>query len=1096
MLRGVLVSAIYRKTTAIGISALDNSAAVTLMSTDVERITTGFVVVHELWAGLIQVGITTWLLKTQLGVACVAPILVSLFCTLLSSFVGSIAEKRQQSWMTVLQKRVGITAEMLSAMRGIKLAGLTEKLRNVIQRLRLDEIDSAGKYRQCLVWLIALAFIIFSAESSRPLSTNVSFTAISLITLLTNPLALIFLNFLPFASAIGCFDRVATFLATESRADSRSFTFQDDAQCVNSSQQSEKPNDNCDRKSLNEKPTNIANYEPASATVSIKGGVFGWIPENPVLRDIDCVIEHSKLTLVIGPIASGKSTFLKAILGEVPIAEGSLTLNLRNSSAVAFCDQVPWILNTSIRQNIIGSSTDDDFWYKRVIQACCLEDDFQNLLEKDHSIVGSKGFSLSGGQKQRLTIARAVYSRAQLILFDDIFSSQDAKTAQLISEQLWGTKGLLRLTSTTVVLASNSSCVLPFADTIMVIGKDGAIEKQDNSHIAELSEVFSRQEYSRIDTSQENIIVRDEAIEAIAAETTLAKESSPGDSGSARQDSSGRQTGELAVYRFYFATIGSWSLVLFFISMLIFSQIDLYLGLYGGFQIMALLAVTLSAWELAYIVMVKSGARLHFITLSTVTSAPFSFFSETDTGQITNMFSQDFELIDGELPTSLLGAGSFYLRTSRQIRLLDLEAKSPLYSHFLETLSGLAHIRAFKWAEKSCVTNHELLDNSQRPFYLLFMIQRWLTLVLDLFCGGIAFLVVTLAVILRDRGSASPGLGFTGVALVNIITFATNMTDLLEMWTKLETSIGAVSRIKSFSEDIQAEDEFDEVNYPSVDWPKTGKLEFISGQECTQQYQFLDPTRGKNWNMRAQRKVGAMVKHFLPFCANEVSPYNSGKSSLILALFRMLDLNSGAIFVDSQDISKIPRSHVRSKLNALPQEPFFFSRSSVRMNLDPFETSNDISILDALEKVELRARILDHMGGLDGEMNPDLLSHGQKQLFSLASIMLRNSNIVVLDEATSRSVSFYPASFRPVLNHVTSVDPETDDKIQRVIRDVFADKTIIAVAHRLDTILDFDKIAVMDKGMLVEFDKPEILLEKQSLFRELYHAYKSGGESE
>ncbi|KAF7853664.1 hypothetical protein EAF04_010655 [Stromatinia cepivora] len=1098
MLRGVLVSAIYRKTTANGISLLDNSAAVTLMSTDIERITTGFVVVHELWAGLIQVGITTWLLKTQLGVACVAPILVSLFCTLLSSVAGTIAEKRQQSWMVALQKRVGITAEMLSFMRGIKLAGLTEKLRNIIQTLRINEIDSAGKYRQCLVWFIALAYspqllspflalIIFSAQSGSPLSTTVAFTATSLITLLTNPLAQLFLNFLPFAAAIGCFDRVAIFLCSQSRIDRRLFTIHDDDSYVHANQHSEKSDNHCHGRNMKKKSLDIVHHGPESAAVSIQGGVFGWIPNNPILRDIDCTIVQSKVTAIVGTIACGKSTFLKAILGEVPLAEGSLTLSLKtnsNSAGIAFC----------------GSSTEDNLWYKKVVQACCLEGDFQSLLQRDQSIVGSKGFSLSGGQKQRLSIARAVYSRAQLILFDDVFSSEDAKTVQLVSEQLWGPRGLLRSTGTTVILASNNTCMLPFVDEIIIIGKDGTIEKRNSASSTDLLEVYSRQECSPIGNGQENTIVTDKSTKVIIGETLLVKENLS-DSGFTREHTSDRQTGELAVYRFYFATIGFWPLVLFFLSMSTFAffyvfptiwlklwtsynmihgnqKIDLYLGLYGAYQIMALLAVTLSAWELAYMVMVKSGASLHLITLSTVINAPFAFFSETDTGQITNRFSQDLELIDGELPTSLLGAGvnalicimqaisiatgsayiaisfpflicmlyflqKFYLRTSRQIRHLDLELKSPLYSHFLETISGLAHIRAFNWTEESCATNHKLLDISQRPFYLLFMIQRWLNLVLDLFCGGIAFLVVTLAVTLRDHGSASPGLGFGN----------------------LETSIGAVSRIKSFSESTIAEDKFDEANSPLVGWPTTGKLDFV-GVSASYNSQDGNVLKNISFSIQPGEKIG--------ICGRS----GSGKSSLILALFRMLDLNSGAIFVDSQDISKIPRTEIRSKLNALPQEPFFFSGSSVRMNLDPFETSDDVSILDALEKVELRARILNQLGGLDGEMNPELLSHGQKQLFSLVRVMLRDSNIVVLDEATS------------------SVDHETDEKIQRVIRDAFAGKTIIAVAHRLDTILDFDKIAVMDQGMLVEFDKPEVLLERESVFKKLYRAYNSGGELE
>lgn len=206
----------------------------------------------------------------------------------------------------------------------------------------------------------------------------------------------------------------------------------------------------------------------------------------------------------------------------------------------------------------------------------------------------------------------------------------------------------------------------------------------------------------------------------------------------------------------------------------------------------------------------------------------------------------------------------------------------------------------------------------------------------------------------------------------------------------------------------------------------------------------------------------------------EANNFFSGKSSLILTLFRMLELNSGTIFIDGLDLSTIPRHYVRRNLNAIPQDPYFVA-GSIRLNLDPFSTNTDALILTALRKVKLLNTIIAN-GGLDGELDPETMSHGQRQLFCLARAILRKSKIVVLDEATS------------------SVDRETDKLMQEIIRQEFKDCTIIAVAHRLETILDFDRIAVLDRGDLVECDSPKNLLAKDSSFKELYDVYSSSKE--
>ena len=394
----------------------------------------------------------------------------------------------------------------------------------------------------------------------------------------------------------------------------------------------------------------------------------------------------------------------------------------------------------------------------------------------------------------------------------------------------------------------------------------------------------------------------------------------------------------------------------------------------------------------------------------------------------------------------------FYLRTSRQIRLLDLEAKSPLYAHFLESLDGLVTIRAFGWTKHFEEKNLELLDTSQKPYYLMYCIQRWLSLVLDLIVTGMAIVLMVLVVQLRDK--ISPG--HVGLALLNVMSFSETLASIIKNWTQLETSLGAIARIKDFAATTANENTSSEIQPVPENWPVYGTIEFknVSASYTTDSNLVV---RNLTMSIKAGEKIG--------ICGRS----GSGKSSLITTLFRMLELTpSSSLTIDDVDITTLPRQQVRSHLNAIPQEPFFL-KGTVRSNADPYGMHTDTAIILAITRVRLWA-IVEGKGGLDAELDLDFFSHGQRQLFCLARAILRKSKVVVLDEVTS------------------SVDHETDALMQRVIREEFGDCTIIAVAHRLDTLLDFDKIALLSKGELIEFDSPRALLARESAFKELYYS--------
>ena len=410
----------------------------------------------------------------------------------------------------------------------------------------------------------------------------------------------------------------------------------------------------------------------------------------------------------------------------------------------------------------------------------------------------------------------------------------------------------------------------------------------------------------------------------------------------------------------------------------------------------------------------------------------------------------------------------FYLRTSRQMRLLDLEAKSPLFSQFIESLSGLVTIRAFGWASAFEEQNIKLLDISQKPYYLLFCIQRWLELVLDLSVTGLAVVLMVLVVKLRSE----IGSGYVGLAILNVITFSQTLSSVIRNWTQVETSVGAVARVRGFvattaNENLPEETEplpsgtIRASNGHITSWPFQGAIEF---HNVSASYKPNDSSNmvlhNVSLSVRAGEKVG--------LCGRS----GSGKSSLLATMFRMLEVTAdSSITIDGVDIIRASRQDVRAALNAIPQEPFFTS-GSVRVNADPSGIKADDEVVAALQCVEL-FDIIQAKGGLDAELDAEFFSHGQRQLFCLARAILRGrggGRVVVLDEVTS------------------SVDVKSDALMQRLIREHFADCTILAVAHRLETILDFDRIALMKDGELVEFDTPKALLSRNSAFKELYES--------
>ncbi|KAK3322938.1 P-loop containing nucleoside triphosphate hydrolase protein [Apodospora peruviana] len=1134
MVRGGLISIIYRKTGSVSLKDVDPAASMTLMSADIERVVQGWQTMHEIWSNSIEVGVAIYLLERQLGVACVVPVAVSILSLLGSIVAMNFIMSRQAMWLEAIERRISATSAMLASIKGVKMCGLKDTLLASLQQLRVDELRISKKFRKLIIWNMTFAYVtqvfapvltfaIFSVRARNSgdmtLDTARIFTSLSLFALLSEPLASLVMSLAAFLGAVGSFTRIQTFLQSEEREDIR----------------------------LLKSPTSSSESEskPSAHAISVHSGAFGWdSTKPPLLKDINLTVPWSKLTMIVGPVGCGKSTLLHALLGEIPTLSGSVRLG---STSVAYCAQNPWHMNGTVREAIIGSAVGRHFdakWYARVVHSCALRRDFEQLPLGDGSRIGSGGIALSGGQSQRIALARAVYARRKIVILDDVLSGLDTSTENHVFHSLFGEKGIIRELGSTVVVVSSSAKRLPYSDHIISLGADGQINGQGTFH--ELNNAggyvssFSlppadwKQDIKGGDVAgfddinsafDDNVSEHDEELGKAttqhkehaggssddsvtgSSETAMTRPSSTRGVDGQSGDDKSRRTGDVQIYLYYVRSVGWWATLLFVAAIVgfVFSmsfptvwvqwwaadnqtrpndRLGYWLGVYAALGATAIVCLFLSCWQMIITMVPRSGEKFHFALLKTVLSAPMSFFTTTDSGVTLNRFSQDLQLIDMELPIAalntfatlilciaqmaLIGVGSiyaaisfpvvllalylvqkFYLRTSRQLRLMDLETKAPLYSLFEESLSGLTTVRAFGWHDALEDKNHTLLDRSQRPFYLLFAVQRWLTLVLDLIVAAVAVLLMVLVVELRGTVAA----GGVGLALLNVIQFSQNIKLLVTFWTTLETHIGSVARVRSFTENAVSEDLPGEDQTPPENWPANGAIEF---ENLSASYNGDDLVlKSVSLSIRPGEKIG--------ICGRT----GSGKTSLIMSLFRIVDPSSGTIRVDGIDIATLPRQEVRQRIVGVPQHAFLL-KGSVRLNADPIGAATDEAIVSALQCVQIMDAV-NRAGGLDADIDSLNLSSGQRQLFCLARAMLRPSTILVLDEATS------------------SIDSKTEEVMQRLIRKKFSSHTIIAVAHRLETIMDFDKVAVLDAGRLVEFDSPYALLDVPgSAFGRLY----------
>ncbi|KAL1910442.1 hypothetical protein Sste5344_003691 [Sporothrix stenoceras] len=1184
--RGCLVGLIYQKTLTASSSPQspvsgnkssadgDAKAALALMGADVDRIALTVEKVYEIGACTVEAAIAIWLLERQIGWACIAPVVLGIISFAGNSVVAARTPGRLKQWMGATQARVSLTATLLRHMRSIKAQGQTApQAFETLQAARDHELERSAHFRLLVALMnlcgalprllsAPLAFALFVLPFSSSfvqeggLTAARAFTTLSLLELLTTPLGTVLQSIPQVTAAKACFDRIQDYLLRE---DVGSTLAAEDRSSAEASGPSTPTRD------IEEKKTATAREAPVKLEIPIVQldcVSFGYPAHKfddaalPIIKDLSLTVNTGQLVIVVGPAGCGKTTLLKAIAGSVTPTKGRLT---RRHTEMAYCQQAPWLVNTSVRSNIVGPSVGndvDDAWYNIVREACALNDkDSQEKFPEGDEVVGSGGAALSGGQKQRVALARAVYARKPAVVLDDVLNALDAKTEHSVFSALLAPGGLLRRGDTTVIMATSSfhHLAMAEADLILLMHADGS-STQYRSYLDMGSDVVAEIERLRaIPTDNRQQIYASKSTFEKKPPSPDGKKQNPmkqnpmkqnpmkqnpmkqkpknlADKEKEKEKEKARRSGDLRCYQTYGQSMGwtrAWIFLAIAILFAVVSKISqywvtrftdnvdinrgLFIGVYFLFSVVAVILSLASFWWMMIIIIPVSGSNLHKMLLTAVFHAPLSFITSTDVGVILNRFSQDMNYATAYLPISTMntvttvlvcivqfafiasGSGylaialpflvgvvyllqKFYLATSRQLRFLDLENKSPLYTSVSETVEGLPTIRAFGWARAFAADFLHRLDDSQRPVYMLYCIQRWLNLVLDLIVAALAVLLLAFATQLRSTsiggGASAAAAAALGLAMINMLGFGQSLSQFVFFYTELETSLGAIARIREYATEIVPEDgPYDrggDLTPVADSWPEHGDIVF---DHVTASYSVsdgsdasLDVLKNVSLHIPAGKLVGLRGRT------------GSGKSSLTLALLGLIDLRGpGSISIDGVNLAKVRKQTIRNRITTVPQEPFFPPTHSHRKVLAGTRDESgltDAEIMSALDAVGLLDHIKSqlrekdgsdeksddenkHRAILDRPMSDLPLSAGQQQQFGMASALLQQNRIIILDECTS------------------AMDAATEARVKQLLKSPehnFAGKTVLMVVHRASMLDVCDIVVEMDNGRVVRIE--------------------------
>ncbi|XP_077583755.1 ATP-binding cassette sub-family C member 4-like [Stigmatopora nigra] len=1125
-IRVAMCHMIYRKALRLNNTALTKTTTgqiVNLLSNDVNRFDEVTLYLHFLWLTPLQAIAVIVLLMYWMGQSCLWGMAVLFVLLPVQTGFGRLFSTLRADTAVLTDDRIRTMNEVISGIRVIKMYGWEKPFAALVDDIRRMEISKIMKssYLRGLnmaSFFVASKIIIFLTICAFVLTGGrLSPSAVFMTVALYGAVRLTVTLFFPCAV-----EKLSECLISVRRI--KNFLLLDE---------------------VAPQHLGLPVADKKDCMLKIEDLVCYWdqMQEAPTLQIPSFTVKAGELLAVIGPVGSGKSSLLGAILGE--LSQESGVVKVRGD--LTYTCQQPWILPGTLRSNILFGKELNRFKYDRVLRACALKRDVKLLPAGDLSPVGDRGANLSGGQKARVSLARAAYQDADIYLLDDPLSAVDAEVGKLMFEEC--ICGLLK--DKPRILVTHQLQYLKAAHQILVLIGGHLVAKGSYSELQSSGLDFST--LLKEDDGQEEKAaatpvparasfcpgaLADKTMSSMASLSascySLREEALPLDAQQPQQqpaEEERRTQGDVGLHMYvkYFRA-GAHFLLLFILLMLnalahvafvlqdwwlahwaseqqhvdaaqrlngsLLSStqldLDLYLSVYAGLTGAALVLGFVRSLVF-FNVLVNSAQTLHQRMFHAILRTPVYFFQVNPTGRILNRFSKDIGYLDSLLPWTFvdftqvflqvvgvmavsatvmpwilvpfvplfaifLYLRRYYLQTSRDIKRLEATTRSPVFSHLSSSLQGLSTLRAFKAQEKFQEMFDDYQDLHSAAWFLFLTTSRWLAVRLDGICCIFVTIITVGCVYFSD--DADPGA--VGLALSYAVTLTGMFQWGVRQSAEIENMMTSVERVVEYAE-LKSEAPWETDTRPPPDWPKRGSISFDSVNFA---YNASEPLVLKNLTVvfKSREKVGI------------VGRTGAGKSSLISALFRLAEAE-GTIMIDGFRTSDIGLHTLRQKMSIIPQDPVLFT-GSVRKNLDPFNEHTDEDLWNALQEVQMRGAVEELPDKLETALSESgsNFSMGQRQLLCLARAILRDNRILVIDEATA------------------NVDPRTDSLIQQTIRGKFQECTVLTIAHRLNTIIDCDRILVLDAGEIQEYDEPYVLLQKhEGLF---YQMVQKTGRSE
>lgn len=1152
-------------------------AIVNIAQVDSGRFDQAVFFANFLWSMPLQLLIALSLLFFYLGPSALTPLIAMFLMMPVNNYVVKKMMTLSRNTNKLRDARVKVLTEVVHAVRLIKMLGWEEQVSRMVGEKRLVEMQNIGRLMlfgvgNILIWqampalLPLLAFGPYVAMGGN-MDPSIVFSSLSLLDSIRTPLTL-------FPQAISILsqvqvgvERIEKLLLAEEmeecsalEAQSRDLSMptfvrdsEDNAQdsanpdivasaynaefrwSKHSETKDEGANQAADvsrpsrarecferfrRRQQADRPHSLVDEEAATSFATV-------VP--PSLRLDSLEIHRGEFVLVVGAVGAGKSTLLAGLLNEVPMDTGTVTIR----GSVAYCNQVPWIMQGTVKDNILMGTAYDEERFQTVIDKCALVTDLAELKDGKDTLIGERGINLSGGQKARIGLARACYADAAVYMLDDPLSAVDMHVAKhLVSHCFGSRRGLLR--EKTRILVTHQLQYMDKADMMVVIqnGKIAAARPPSQFTNKELEDfglgASLEQERASIRRQKSG---EAEALEKEKEEEAEKKKAGKKDSQEVpppRQEEEEREIGALScsVWCAYARAMGYQLaialLCVYFGKNLADVGATYFLSTWSNKKdeavsdsikdlcVYASLSVT-GVFFLASRVLVfrhvslKVSRIYHDKAMWAILRVPMSFLETTPTGRIINRFSSDLQKVDMDLRYSAAGfidqmismvfalmvsaayvpfivliapllfvynyVQRVFRTTARELQRLLSRSKSPIFAGLDEAITGVSSIRAFQRQKYFIQRNHENVEANARIMMSTMCCNRWLSIRLRAI-GTIPVAIITYSLVLQKFMSLS-FMTFTGAAAGFVLRFAlqltTGMEGILQSLTGVELCLVALERVSGYS-NLLPEDALTKVEDHALDvWPSSGSIEF---QDVVMRYRDGLPTvlNGISFKIAGGTSVGV------------VGRTGAGKSSLLQALFRMCPLDAGTVRIDGVDVSAVGLHTLRRRLAIIPQDPVGFT-GSFRFNLDPFYEHSDNDIKAELENVQLLEFVSSQEEGLAYHLTAggENLSVGQRQLMCAARAFLRKSSILVLDEATA------------------SVDFRTDELIQTVLRQAVVTRklTTLTIAHRINTIMGSDNVMVMDKGRVAEFGPTHDLADDpRSIFYTFAHPNSSKDEQQ